>query len=36
MFYLKNEPHLNENKKNKLIKVKGVSPSLKLMHELKD
>ncbi|WP_442939745.1 ISL3 family transposase [Nostoc sp.] len=33
---LKNESDLNEEQKNKLIKVKSVSPSLKLMHELKE
>ena len=33
---LKNESDLNEKQKNKLIKVKAVSPLLKLMHELKE
>ncbi len=33
---LKNESDLNEEQKNKLIQVKAVSPSLKLMHELKE
>lgn len=33
---LKNESDLNEEEKNKLIKVKAVSTSLKLMHELKE
>ncbi|WP_442948048.1 ISL3 family transposase, partial [Nostoc sp.] len=33
---LKNESDLNEEQNNKLIQVKAVSPSLKLMHELKE
>lgn len=33
---LKNESDLNEEQKNKLIQVKAVSNSLKLMHELKE
>jgi transposase len=33
---LKNESDLSEEQKNKLIQVKAVSPSLKLMHELKE
>lgn len=33
---LKNEKNLNEEQKQKLIEVKNVSPTLKVMHELKE
>jgi transposase len=33
---LKNEDNLNEEQVNKLIQVKNVSPTLKVMHELKE
>ena len=33
---LKNESDLNEEQKAKLVQVKGVSPTLKSMHELKE
>lgn len=33
---LKNESDLNEEQKTKLVQVKDVSPTLKLMHELKE
>jgi transposase len=33
---LKNELDLNEEQKNKLIQLKAVSPTLKVMHELKE
>jgi len=33
---LKNEENLNDLQKDKLIQVKSVSPTLKIMHELKE